>query len=123
MRVDPSSHFSLGVLALTVFLSSLTLSEKHRDMARVVVTMTPHLLFEAMLAISFFRMRSLPSMADSIGPVCASLAWRSISILAISTFGSRAVARLIRPCSVMVDVLEETKAVADGKLYQALATA
>jgi hypothetical protein len=92
-------------------------------MARIVVTMTPHILFEALVAISYFRMRSLPSMADSIGPVCASLAFRSISMLAISTFGSRAAARLVRPCSVMVDVLEETKAVADGQLYQAVATA
>ena len=117
LRAAPNSHFPLSVLVMGVFLGSLKLSAR----ARVAVSTIPLLLLQAIWVISYFRMRSLPSMAASIGPLCSQLAWRSISSMAIGTFGYRAAVRLLRPCSAIVDVLEETQV--DGKIYQALATA
>lgn len=118
VRADPNCwHFPLSLLVMGVFLGSLKLSAR----ARVTMSTIPLLLLQAVFAISYFRMRSLPSMAASIGPLCSRLAWRSISPFAIGTFGYRAAVRLLRPCSAIVDVLEETEV--NGKIYQALATA
>ena len=117
LRAAPNSHFPLSVLVMGVFLGSLKLSAR----TRVAVSIVPLLLLQAIWVISYFRMRSLPSMAASIGPLCSHLAWRSISSMAIGTFGCRAGVRLLRPCSAIVDVLEETEV--DGKIYQAIATA
>ena len=118
VRADPNCwHFPMQNLVMGVFLGSLKLSAR----ARVAMSTLPLLLLQAAFAISYFRMRSLPSMAASIGPLCSRLAWRSISPFAIGTFGYRAAVRLLRPCSAIVDVLEETEV--NGKIYQALATA
>ena len=117
LRADSNSYFPLTILVMGVFLGSLTLSAR----ARAVVSLTPLLLLQAIWAISYLRMRSIPSLAASIGPVCSTLARNSISALVTGMFGCRAAVRLLRPCSAIVDVLEETEL--DGKIYQVLPTA
>jgi hypothetical protein len=115
-RAAPSNPFPLHYLIGGGIMGLLRLSWR----IRAVVSILCLGLANACFVVAYLRIISVPSLAASIGPICSTLACRSISAYAIGLFSSQTAARLLMPCAAIVEVLEETKL--DGKTYRALST-